>query len=142
MPEAKRHVAESAVAVVVVEIAGIVGEIGFENVEPAIAVVVTDGDAHSGLLVAIFAVSASGHDGDVGESAVVVVAEQDAGLGIDRDVNVRPAVVIEIVGDGRDGVARAGFEDAGFLGDVGKCAVAIVAVRERSCRRSGRAGRT
>jgi len=58
---------------------------------------------------------------------VLVVVEQDAGLGIDRDVNVGPTVVIKIVGDGRDGVTRAGFEDAGFFGDVGKGAVAIVA---------------
>ena len=92
----ERHVAEGAVAVVVIEVAGVVGEVGFENVEPAVAVVVADGHAHSGLLVAVLAVGASGHDGDIGEGSVVIVAEQNAGLGIDRDVNIRPAVVVEI----------------------------------------------
>ena len=90
-------VGESSVAVVVIKVAGIVGEVGLENIEPAVAVVIADGHAHAGLLVAILAVGASRHHGDVGESAVVVVVEQDAGLGVHRDVNIRPAVVIEIV---------------------------------------------
>ena len=108
----KSHVGESSVTVVVIEVAGVVGEVGFEDVEPAIAVVVTDTDAHSGLLVAVVAVGASGDDGDVGECAVVIVSQQHAGLRIDGDVDVRPAVVVEIVGDRGDGVARAGLQDS------------------------------
>ena len=125
-----------------IEIAGVVGEIGFENVEPAVAIVVADGHAHAGLLVAIVAVGASGDHGDIGECAVVVVVEQDAGLRIHRDVNIRPAVVVKIVGDGGDGVARAGLEDAGLFGDVGKSAVAIVVIKNVGVARRGRAGRT
>ena len=95
-----------------IEVAGVVGEVGFENVEPAVAVVVADANAHAGLLVAVVAVGASGDDGDIGERAVVIVVEQHAGLRVDGDVNVGPAVVIEIVGDGGDGIARAGLQDA------------------------------
>src|SRR4029077_14144715 len=76
--------------------------------------------------MAIFVVGATRAHGDVGKRAIVVVVEQDARLGIDRDVNVGPTVVIEIVGDGRDGVTRAGFEDAGFFCDVGKRAITVV----------------
>src|SRR4051812_39026875 len=54
------HVGEGSVAVVVVEVAGIVGKVGFEDVEVAIAVVIAYGDAHAGLLVAVVAVGASG----------------------------------------------------------------------------------
>ena len=128
IPEAEGHVAESAVAVVVIEIAGVVGEIGFEDVEPAVAVVVRDGNAHTGLLVAILAVGAAGDHGDIGERAVVIVVKQNAGLGIDGDVNIRPAVVIEIVRDRGDGIARAGFQDAGFLRDIGESSVAVVVI--------------
>jgi hypothetical protein len=60
----------------------------------------------------------------------VVVVKQDAGLGIDGHINIGPAIVIEIVRDGGDGVARAGFEDAGFSGDISKSAVAIVVIED------------
>ena len=119
-----------SVAVVVVEVAGVVDEVGFEDIEPAIAVVVGDGDAHACLLVSIVVVGASGHDGDVGECAVVVVLEEDAGLGVDGDVDVGPSIVVKVVGDGGDGVARAGLEDAAFFRDVGECAVAVVVEEE------------
>jgi len=82
------------------------------------------------LFVAIVAVGAAGYDSDIGECAVVIVLEKDAGLRIYGDVDVWPAVVIEIVGDRSDGVAAAGFKDAGFFGDVGERAVAVVAIED------------
>src|SRR4029077_14417223 len=81
-PGGKGSVAEGSIAVVVIEVAGVVGEVCFENVEPAIAVVVGHAHAHAGLLVAILAVGDAGDDGLVGKGAVVIVAEQDAGLRI------------------------------------------------------------
>ena len=113
-----------------IEIAGVVGEIGLENIEPAVAVVVSDAHAHSGLLVAILAVSASGHDRDVGESSVMIVAKKNAGLGVDGNINVRPAVVVEIRAYRSDGVSRTGFKNAGFLRDVGERAIAVVAIQD------------
>ena len=53
--------------------------------------------------------------GDIGESAVVIVVEQHAGLGIDGDVDVGPAVVVEVIGDRGDGISRAGLQDSGFF---------------------------
>ena len=54
-PDAKRHIREGPVAVVVVKVAGVVGKIGLENIQPAIAIVIADGHAHTGLFVTIFA---------------------------------------------------------------------------------------
>ena len=71
----ERYVSECPVSVVVVEIAGIVSEICFENIEPAIAVVVAHRNAHSGLLVSILAVCASCHHRDISETSVMIVAE-------------------------------------------------------------------
>ncbi len=80
-----------------IEIAGVIGEVGFEDVEPAIAVVVADRDSHARLFVPVFAVGAAGNHRDIGEGAVVIVAEQNTRLGINRNVDVGPAVVVEIV---------------------------------------------
>src|SRR5437763_5827033 len=94
------YVTEGAVPVVVIEIASVIGKVGFENIEPAVTVVIGNSNAHPGLLVTIFAVGASGDHRNIGKGAVVIVAEQNAGLGIDRDVNVGRAVVVEIGSDG------------------------------------------
>ena len=67
IPDIKRDIGERAVTVVVVEVAGVVGEVGLEDVEPAVAIIVADCHAHSGLVVPIVAVGASGEDGDIGE---------------------------------------------------------------------------
>ena len=135
-------VGEGAVAVVVIEVAGVVGEICLENIEPAVAIVVGDADAHAGLLVAVFAVGDARDDSNIGERAVVIVAEQNARLRIDGDVDVGPAVVVEIVGDRGDRVARARLEDAGFFGDVGESAVAVVVIEDVGVAGQARAGRT
>src|SRR5262249_3995755 len=64
------------------------------------------------------------------ERAVVVVAEQNAGLGIDGDINVRPPIVVKVISHGGDGVARPRLEDARLLGNVSKGAVPIVVVEQ------------
>ncbi len=66
----------------------------------------------------------------IGERAVVIVLEQNARLRIDGDINVGPAVVVEIVRNRGDRIARPGFQNAGFLRDVGKRAVAVVVIED------------
>src|SRR5262249_38801171 len=46
------------------------------------------------------------------------------------DVNVRPAVVVEVVGNGGDGEAAAGVQNAGFFGNVRERTGAVVAVED------------
>ncbi len=76
----KRNITESSIAVIVIEVAGVVREVGFENVEPPVAVVICNPHTHASLLVAIFAVRATGHNCDIGERAVVIVVKQNARL--------------------------------------------------------------
>jgi len=90
----KRNITESSVAVVVVEVAGVVREIGLENVEPPVAVVVRDSNSHPRLLVAVFTVCATGYDRNIGECPIVIVVKQNARLRIYRHVNVRPSVIV------------------------------------------------
>src|SRR2546430_17095855 len=122
----ERDVAEGAFAVVVIEIACVVGEVGLENVKPSVAVIIGDRDTHSGLFVAVLTVRAAGDHRDIGKRAVVVVVVEDAGFGVHGDINIGPAVVVEIIGDGGDGIPRARLEDSRLCGDIGKGAVAIV----------------
>ena len=60
----------------------------------------------------------------------MVVLEEDARLRINGHVDVRPSVVIEVVGNRRDGVTRPGFQDTRALRDVGKGPVAVVVIQE------------
>ena len=74
-PGNKSHIGERPVAVVVIEVGSVVREVGFENIEPAVAVVVAHADAHAGLLLPVFVVSAPGHHRDVFERPVVFVVK-------------------------------------------------------------------
>ena len=63
--------------------------------------------------------------GDVGESAIAVVAIEDV-LAVIRDEDVFVAVIV-VIADG-DGLGPAGADEAGFFRHVTECAVAIVFV--------------
>src|SRR5947199_153329 len=56
------NVTKGSVAVVVIEVARVVGEVGLENIKPSVAVIIGDGNAHSGLFVAVLAVGAARAD--------------------------------------------------------------------------------
>src|SRR5580704_11505672 len=126
----KRNIVESAVSIVVVEVASVVGKVCFENVEPAVAVVIGHAYAHSGLLVAILAIGAAGDHSYIRKCTVVIVVKKNARLRIDGYINIRPAVVVEIIGHGRNGIARARLQNPGFFGDVSKSSVAVVVIQE------------
>src|SRR5438874_10037307 len=78
--------------------------------------------------MAVLAVRTAGNHRDIAESSVMIVAKQNARLGIDRNVDVRPAVVIEIVRNRGYRIPRAGLQDAGFRRNIGERPVSIVAV--------------
>ncbi len=50
---ASRQVGELAVAIIVIEVVGVVGEIGLDDVGPAVVIVVGGVDAHAGLLASV-----------------------------------------------------------------------------------------
>ena len=126
----KGYVRESAVTVVVIEVRGVVGEIGLKDIEPTVAVIVSHTHAHPGLFLPVLVVSVSRHDSDVFERPIVFVMKKDAGLGINRHVDVGPAVVVEIVGDGGNRITRPGLQDAGLLRYIGERPIAIVMVKD------------
>ncbi len=82
-----------------IERVGVAGEVCFDDVEQAVAVEVADGDAHAGLRLAVGGVGDAGFDGDVFEGAVLLVLVEGGGGGVVGNVDVGPAVIVE-VGDG------------------------------------------
>ena len=106
--------------------------IAYEEIEAAVAVVVEPGAAGSPAVLFVVNPSLAG---DVGESSVAVVVKQDV-VSPEAAEQIVPAVVV-VVADADAGLP-AGAPQAGFLGDVGEGAVAIVFVEMRS---GGFAGR-
>src|SRR6267378_811085 len=107
----------------------VTGKIRFDEIEVAVEIVIGGGDAHAGLGLAIGAESAAGFHGDVGEGAVFFILIEGAGGGIVGDVNVRPAIVVEIGGEHTEAVGAVGLQNAGFFADVGEGAVTIVVIQ-------------
>jgi len=133
-------VLEIGAAEIVVERRGVAGKIGFDEIEIAVEIVIGGGDAHAGLGLAVGAERAAGFESDVREGAVLFVLIERAGGGIVGDVNVRPAVIVEIGSEHAEAVGAVGVEDAGFFGDIGEGAVAIVVIENIfSAKQAGRA---
>ena len=61
--------------------------------------IVGGGDAHAGLRLSVGAEDAAGFHADVHELAVVVVLIERAGGGVVGDVDVGPAIVVEVGGE-------------------------------------------
>ena len=89
-------VVEVEVAEVVVEGVGVSGEVGLDDVEEAVAVEVSDGDAHACLGFAVGRIGDAGLDGNVFEGAVLLVLVEGGGGGVVGDVDVGPAVVVKV----------------------------------------------
>ena len=59
----------------------------------------------------------------------MIVLKQNARFGVYRNINIRPAIIIEVIRHRSNGITRARFQNAGLFGDVGKRAIAIVAIQ-------------
>ena len=92
----KRPVLAQPLPVVGVQRRRVAGEIGLEDVDGPVAIVITDRDAHAGLRFAVLAVGAARRDADVRERAVRVVQIQRAWIRVVGHVQIDPAVVVEI----------------------------------------------
>src|SRR5262249_8490433 len=127
-----RLVGEFAVPVIVVEVVGIVGEIGFRQIRPTVIVVVSEVHAHAGLFPSICAVSNAGSDPDLSKSTLAIVVVKQAGRRIISNVNVVATVLVVIAPDYAQAVVGVGI-DVVLLGYVGERAVAIVVVQPVAC---------
>src|SRR5205823_391430 len=82
--------------VVVIEIVAVVGKVGLDDVGPAIVVVISGVDAHSGLLASVGAVRHARLRAHFVESAVAVVVIKQAWRRIVGHVHIEAAVLIVV----------------------------------------------
>src|SRR5438132_411050 len=76
--------------------------------------------------MAIRAISTSGDDCNVGEGSIMIVAEEHAGLRVDGYIDVRPAIIIKVIGDRCDRIARPRLQDACLLADIRESPISVV----------------
>ena len=108
----------------------------------AVAVVIGGRDAHAGLRFAVGAVGHAGFDGDLGERAVVVVLVEGGGGGVVGDVDVGPAVVVEVGDQHAEAVSAGRLQNARFRRNIGEGAVAVVVEQDvLAAIQTGRAAR-
>src|SRR6202040_1917688 len=86
------------------------------------------GEAHSSLLGSVLVVRHSRLSPNVAERPIVVIVIQDAGGRVAGNVNIWPAVMVEIRRQRSKSVTSRCVENAGFLRDVGEGAIAVVVI--------------
>ncbi len=118
-----------AAALIVVERRRVAGEICFNQIEIAIQIIIRCRDPHAGLRLSIRAQSASCFDCDVLKFPVLLVLVERAGGGIVGDINIGPAIVVEICSQHSEAVGAAGAENSRRVGNVGERAIAVVVIQ-------------
>src|SRR5205085_2260571 len=112
--------------------------------KPAVTVVIANCNAHSGECDAILIEGTAGRNRHFGESAVLVVVIEQAWRSIAGDVDIRPAIVVEVgrsyahavgavrppgVRNERRGARTVRIGNSGPLGDVLKGTVGSIPVQ-------------
>src|SRR4030095_6282397 len=108
----------------------VVGEVGLDDVEQSVPVVVAESQAHTRLLHAIVVVCKAGVDATLGKCSVAIVVVKQATRGVRCDVDILPAVCVQVGGKHTERVGLPRLPDAGGAADVGECPVAVVVVKK------------
>ena len=90
------RVVKSAVAVVLVQGGELVREVSSHNVEPTISVIVSHPDTHAGHRCTVLVEGTAGWDSNFAECAVMIVVVEQTWRSIASDIDVRPAIVVEV----------------------------------------------
>ena len=128
-----RDVGETHAALVAVERVRLGKKVGYVQVGIAILIVVAKVRAHARFDVAIAVVRHAGDEGDVLEGAVALVLEEHVRGLVVGDKEVAVAIGVVIGRHHAQAVIAIGGCHAGRLGDVGKRAIALVAVEHIRC---------
>src|SRR5688572_5175557 len=95
----------------------------------AVVIVIADPQPHPSLLPAVRIQRDSALETSFRERAVASVPEQKAGRGVARDVDIRPAVAIEVGSSRRERIIRLHRQYAGLLAHIGEGCVSVVMVQ-------------
>src|ERR1700684_3827286 len=100
----------------------------FENVEEPVRFVIANPQTHSRLLLAVLTQRNAALKTVLGKSAVAIISKLQAGRSVACDIDIGPAVAVEVRRGGSQRIARLDGGDAGFLADVGESPVPVVMV--------------
>ena len=101
---------------------------GHVQVWVAVLIVVAKVHAHAGFDIAVAVVRYACDEGDVLEGTVALVLEEHIGGFVVGDKEVGVAIGIVIGRNHAQAIVAVGGRHAGRLGDVSKCAAALIAV--------------
>ena len=71
----------------------------------------------------------AGFGGDIRKRAIFIVTKQDAGRGIAGNVDVGPAILVEVCGHGRKGIETVDGANSGLRAHVFKRSIAAIVVQ-------------
>src|ERR1019366_7180302 len=125
-------VAESPIAQVAVEGVGVTREVGLEDVEVTVAVIIGGSRSHARMFPAILVDGEARGEADLLKRPVSLVVEVQTGRRIAGHKEVGPSIVIEVAGQDGEAIILARSLDAGLFGHVGKVAVTVVVVQSHS----------
>ena len=125
-PAALRHVLEEAVAQAKIEGREVLGEVGGEQVEHAVAVHVAHGEAHAGLGGAVLVEPGARPRRDFLEDAVPLVAIEVVGVGVVGHVEIGAPVVAKVGGPHAEAEAQAAVRHSRLGGGVHEAPAALV----------------
>src|SRR5207247_8526153 len=121
-------------ALVTVEVRNIIFKVGFENIQQAIPVVVTDGKPHAGLDKAVRIKGNSTFQPDFAERTVAIVVVKQARRGVAGHIDIGPAAILKICRDRRKTVAAATCLNTRPYRNIAESAIAIVVIKLILCR--------
>ena len=101
-----------AVAEVVIERGRVACEVGLYDIEIAVHIVIRRRNAHARLRLAVRTQRATRLQSDVYELSIFLVLVKGAGRGIVGDVDVGPAVVVEISGEDSQAKGSIGLQNS------------------------------
>jgi hypothetical protein len=99
-----------------------------------VEIIIANADSHASLFLAIVTERDAAQHTLFPKRTIMVIHKKQAGRGIASDVDIRPAILIEVRGNNGHAIALRELRDAGFLADIGKRAVTIVSVKGVSAR--------
>src|ERR1700761_386105 len=126
----KRHVGEGVVSVMVVKRGSVVRKVGFDYVQVAVSVVVSDGRSHARLFASIIVEGHAAIGRGIGECAIVIVAIEDGGGGIAGNENVGPSILVVVDGSHAEAIVTHGLFKAAHLAHIGKFSVTQIVIEQ------------
>src|SRR5579871_746655 len=129
-----RNIVKIIVALIEIQGQRIVTEVSFDNVLTSTMGEIVGRDPHASLFRTIFVVGHTGAPTNFSKCPIMVVVIKQAGRGITSDINIRPAITIEVSGQRGESVAGGSLGHSRFCRDIRKCPISFIAIQSiHSC---------